>query len=63
MAIIDETNRRMGNHKLFFGAEGTLKAWAMKRNRMTKAFTTRWSELPEVSSIFLSIFHLRNWIT
>ena len=49
MPAIDKVNHQFGNHTLFFAAEGVRKTWAMQRNRMTQAFTTKWSEIPLVS--------------
>ncbi|MCB1984046.1 MAG: Y-family DNA polymerase [Burkholderiales bacterium] len=48
MATIDSINHQFGKHTLFFAAEGTHKMWAMKRSRMTQAFTTQWNEIPLV---------------
>lgn len=49
MPTIDKINHQFGNHTLFFAAEGVRKTWGMQRNRMTQAFTTKWSEIPLVS--------------
>jgi len=49
MPAIDKINHQFGNHTLFFAAEGVRKTWAMQRNRMTRAFTTKWSEIALVS--------------
>ncbi len=48
MRIVDQINHHYGKHTLFFGSEGTHKSWAMKRNLITQAFTTNWSEIPVV---------------
>ena len=48
MATMDQINARLGRHTVHLGAEGFSKPWAMKRDQMTKAYTTRWTELPEV---------------
>ncbi|SFL26517.1 DNA polymerase V [Nitrosomonas aestuarii] len=48
MLTIDRINHQFGNHTLFFAAEGVHKTWAMQRSRMTRAFTTKWSEIPPV---------------
>ncbi|MCP5245694.1 MAG: Y-family DNA polymerase [Burkholderiales bacterium] len=47
MTTIDRINHQFGKHTLFFAVEGTRKSWAMQRNRMTQAFTTKWPEIPE----------------
>lgn len=46
MNTIDQLNRLYGKHTMRFAAEGMNKKWAMKRDRMTQAFTTNWKELP-----------------
>ena len=48
MQTIDSINREFGKHTLFFAREGIHKSWAMKRGRMTPAYTTRWSDVPSV---------------
>ena len=49
MKTIDRINKTMGRHTVFFASEGTQKSWAMKRDKKTRAYTTRWSELPTVN--------------
>ena len=49
MKTIDHINKSMGKHTVFFASEGTHKSWAMKRNKKTRAYTTRWSEIPTVN--------------
>lgn len=46
MKTMDELNRTFGRGTINLATEGTTKAWSMKRDRMTAAFTTRWSEIP-----------------
>jgi len=48
MQTIDTINQHYGSHTVFFASEGIHKSWAMKRNLMTQAFTTQWSEIPLV---------------
>ena len=48
MATVDRLNRLYGRRSLFFGREGTCQGWAMKRDRMTPCYTTRWDEIPVV---------------
>jgi len=48
MTTVDRINHQFGKHTLFFAAEGTHKTWSMQRNRMTQAFTTKWTEIPLV---------------
>jgi DNA polymerase V len=49
MEAMDQINEERGKYTVFFASEGTRKSWAMKNDRKTRAYTTRWSELPEVS--------------
>jgi DNA polymerase V len=46
MAAMDRVNRRTGRGTLHLASAGIRNAWAMKRERMTPAYTTRWDELP-----------------
>ena len=46
MAVMDSVNRRAGRGTLQLASAGTRNAWAMKRERMTPAYTTQWKELP-----------------
>lgn len=48
MQCVDQLNRRYGRGAVFFASEGTRQSWAMKRERMTQAYTTKWSEVPVV---------------
>ncbi|PZD70461.1 hypothetical protein C1752_12032 [Acaryochloris thomasi RCC1774] len=48
MSAIDQLNRIYGRRAVFFASEGCSQQWAMKRERCTPAFTTRWEELPVV---------------
>lgn len=48
MKTMDELNKKMGSGTVHLAAEGIVKPWNMKRDRITKAFTTRWSDLPSV---------------
>ncbi len=48
MSAIDQLNRIYGRRAVFFASEGCSKQWAMKRERMTQAFTTRWEDVPVV---------------
>lgn len=48
MQALDSVNRKYGRSTLFFGSEGTSRAWAMKRERLTPAYTTRWEQLRRV---------------
>ena len=49
MKVVDQINEERGKYTVFFASEGTRKSWAMKRGKKTRAYTTRWSELPTVN--------------
>lgn len=48
MDIMDNLNHRYGTDSLFLAAQGTVEKWAMKRNRLTPQYTTRWQDIPIV---------------
>lgn len=48
MVAMDRVNRKAGKGKLRLASAGIRSAWAMKREMMTPAYTTRWDELPVV---------------
>ncbi|MBN2364462.1 Y-family DNA polymerase [candidate division WOR-3 bacterium] len=48
MKTIDEINKKMGNNTIKFASSGFDGSWKMKRNRLSKRFTTDWNELPVV---------------
>ncbi|MBE0508430.1 MAG: translesion error-prone DNA polymerase V subunit UmuC [Marinospirillum sp.] len=48
MDSLDQIHKR-GLGKLFFAAQGTRQGWSMKRELLSPAYTTRWSDLPRVS--------------
>ncbi|CFQ52005.1 putative UV protection and mutation protein [Yersinia aleksiciae] len=45
MAVLDDINRS-GKGKVWFAGQGIQKAWQMKREMLSPAYTTRWAELP-----------------
>ncbi|MDR4898608.1 Y-family DNA polymerase [Yersinia kristensenii] len=47
MAALDDINKS-GKGKVWFAGQGIQKAWQMKREMLSPAYTTRWSELPVV---------------
>jgi DNA polymerase V len=49
MEVIDRANARWGRGTLKLAAEGVIKPWQMKRERVSPAYTTRWEDLPRVS--------------
>lgn len=46
MSVMDEINRRQGRNTLRLARTLSETGWSMKRERMSKRFTTSWSELP-----------------
>ena len=48
MRTMDQLNTLYGRKTLFFASEGLRKAWGMKQEKMTQAYTTKWDELPMV---------------
>jgi DNA polymerase V len=46
MVAMDRVNRREGRGTIQLASAGMHNAWAMKRELMTPAYTTRWEELP-----------------
>ena len=47
MGVLDQINNSgLGN--VFFASQGTSPKWAMKREHLSPAYTTRWDELPLV---------------
>ncbi len=48
MQTVDQLNRLYGRRSLFFASEGCRQQWAMKRQRCTPAYTTRWEDVPRV---------------
>ncbi|MNC18316.1 DNA polymerase V subunit UmuC [compost metagenome] len=45
MRVVDRINQS-GNGKLWFAGQGIQKPWAMKREMLSPAYTTRYAELP-----------------
>ncbi len=45
MAALDNINRRMGSDSLRLLGEGTGKSWAMRRDNVSRRYTTEWTEL------------------
>ena len=52
MATVDALNRGMGKDALFLAGAGVPgeRAWAMRRERKSPAYTTRWDELLTVEA-------------
>lgn len=47
MAVLDNINQK-GLGKVFLANQGLKNTWAMKREHLSPAYTTRWSDLPKV---------------
>jgi len=45
MALVDAINRVYGRDTLFLAVQGTTRAWAMQRRRLSQQFTSRWDEI------------------
>jgi DNA polymerase V len=45
MGVVDTINHS-GLGKVWFAGQGVKKAWSMKRERLSPAYTTRWSDIP-----------------
>lgn len=46
MSVLDEINNS-GKAKVFFAAKGLQQDWAMKRQLLSPAYTTKWAEIPK----------------
>jgi DNA polymerase V len=49
MSTMDAINKIMGKNTVFLAAEGITRAWALKCDRRSPRYTTRWDELPIVN--------------
>ena len=49
MKVIDAINRKMGKDTIALAGSGTRRSWAMRRERMSPNYTTRWDELVKAS--------------
>lgn len=45
MSVIDQINQQHRKNSIFFAIKGTNQDWSMKRNLLSPAYTTNWSEL------------------
>jgi len=43
---VDRINRQLGTNAVRYGAMGTRQRWAMRQERKSRGFTTRWTDLP-----------------
>ncbi len=49
MEVVDIINEQMGRGTIAIGTAGLKQEWGMRREKLSKRFTTRWDELLEVS--------------
>ena len=49
MKLMDAINRKMGKDTIVLAGSGTRHNWAMRRDRMSPNYTTRWDELVKAS--------------
>jgi len=50
MNTIDKINTQMGRNTVASGAAGRKQAWRMRRQWLSPAYTTRWSDIPVVNA-------------
>ncbi len=50
MDVFDKINRINGRNTIFYSSSGTDKKWAMRREFLSKRYTTNWKELPIVKA-------------
>ncbi len=48
---VDLINSRLGRDTVFYAAEGTRRAWRMRRSLLSPCYTTRWEEIPVVKAL------------
>lgn len=48
MQLVDHVNKKLGNDKIFFAAQGIERSWKMQSNMRSNCYTTRWDQLLEV---------------
>ncbi|WP_153446849.1 Y-family DNA polymerase [Vibrio algicola] len=48
MAVFDGLNQRYGTDSVFLAAQGIEHKWAMRRERLSPQYTTKWGDLPVV---------------
>ena len=48
MAALDSINRRYGRGSVYIGAEGSKQRWKMRQQYLSPAYTTRWSDIPQI---------------
>ncbi|HDM8221966.1 TPA: Y-family DNA polymerase [Vibrio campbellii] len=48
-AVFDSLNRKYGTDAVFIAGQGIKQEWSMKRQLLSKQYTTKWSDLPKIS--------------
>ncbi len=48
MSTVDSINSIYGSGTLFYASSGVEKPWSMRRKFLSPAYTTRWSDIPEI---------------
>ncbi len=48
MSAVDSINRSHGSGTVFYASSGIEKPWSMRRELLSPAYTTRWSDIPEI---------------
>ncbi|MCG9683062.1 Y-family DNA polymerase [Vibrio sp. Isolate23] len=49
MSVFDNINDRYGRDTVFLGAQGIQKKWAMRRDLLTRQYTTNWQHIPIIA--------------
>lgn len=49
MSVLDQINQKYGRSIIRLAAEGYSKPWALRAELKSPAYTTRWSDVPQVS--------------
>lgn len=50
MHLLDNINRKMGKHTVYFAAQGMIRPWQMKAQYRSPRYTTQWNELKVVKA-------------
>ncbi|HCG6982077.1 Y-family DNA polymerase [Vibrio sp. Y42_MX_L11] len=48
-SVFDSLNKKYGTDSVFIAAQGVEQKWSMKRQLLSKQYTTKWSDLPKIS--------------
>jgi DNA polymerase V len=48
MDTVDRLNSSMGRETLYFAAQGVSREWGMRRGMLSRCYTTKWKDIPEV---------------